>query len=80
MTTAAEFANRCVEALNLCEEALYTDGSHHKQWYLEQIARTLLGADETNPGEAWEAWKAQAAGDPEDEEHYYGEWEEGIAP
>ena len=22
-------------------EAVYTDGAHHKQWYLEEIAQTL---------------------------------------
>jgi len=25
----------------LIEEALQTDGDHHKQWYLEQIAKEL---------------------------------------
>ena len=27
--------------LVLVEEALYTDGEHHKQWYLIQIAKAL---------------------------------------
>jgi hypothetical protein len=26
---------------SLIEDALTTDGAHHKQWYLEQIARYL---------------------------------------
>jgi len=26
---------------NLLEDALVTDGGHHKQWYLEQIAKYL---------------------------------------
>ena len=26
---------------SLVEDALTTDGAHHKQWYLEQIARYL---------------------------------------
>jgi hypothetical protein len=32
------------KAKNLVLEALYIDGSHHKQWYLEEIGR-ILGID-----------------------------------
>ena len=43
---------------DLALEGLVTDGVHHKQWYLEQIARLVLGddafeervADEYEPG------------------------------
>jgi hypothetical protein len=31
--------------LSLAEKALCTDGEHHKQWYLEQIAKELGLAD-----------------------------------
>ena len=30
---------------DLAIDALFTDGSHHKQWYLEEILRTILGID-----------------------------------
>jgi hypothetical protein len=38
--------------LGLIEAALTTDGAHHKQWYLEQIARQLelLIAVDYEPG------------------------------
>ena len=29
------------EVKHLIEEALQTDGAHHKQWYLEKIASVL---------------------------------------
>lgn len=32
------------KAKNLVLEALYTDGGHHKQWYLEEIGK-VLGID-----------------------------------
>lgn len=51
---------------DLCVGALYTDGAHHKQWYLEQILK-VLGFD-------LDVIRAeQVAAD-------YGEWEEGIVP
>lgn len=27
-------------------EALTTDGGHHKQWYLEEILKTIVGNEE----------------------------------
>jgi hypothetical protein len=30
--------------VSLCVEGLTTDGGHHKQWYLEQILRSISGA------------------------------------
>lgn len=35
-----------IKALDLAYEALQTDGAHHKQWYLEQIAIALGGHEE----------------------------------
>lgn len=36
---------------NLVQAALHTDGAHHKQWYLYQIAETLgLPTSGVNPG------------------------------
>jgi hypothetical protein len=50
----------------LCEEGLFTDGDHHKQWFLEQIL-VALGHD---LGEVRAA--AREVG--------YGDWEPGVAP
>ncbi len=45
---------------NLLEDALYTDGAHHKQWYLEEFGK-LCGVDIDQwekdlliTGEAWD--------------------------
>jgi len=48
----------------LCE-ALSFDGEHHKQWYLDQLLRRVVGKDE------YERLYA-------DED--YGGWDTGIAP
>lgn len=29
----------------MCIEALQTDGAHHKQWFVEQILKRLLGKE-----------------------------------
>lgn len=47
------------------------DGSHHKQWTLDQALRTLLGDDYDETVTEW------CMG--EDGPHTY-EWDEGIAP
>lgn len=49
------------------------DGAHHKQWVLDQVVRILAG-------ESYKAWCLEYSGDPEDEQNYYGEWDEGISP
>lgn len=56
------------------------DGGHHKQWVLDQVVRALTGAPESGTSTKYERWKKEYSGDPEDEENYYGEWDEGIAP
>jgi hypothetical protein len=45
----------------------YIDGAHHKQWVLDQVARSLLG-------DGYADW----ANDPADMDCY--EWDTGIAP
>ena len=58
------------ESLRLLNEYGYVDGSHHKQWVLDQLARIL--ADD------YEKWVAEyQAG--EDGPITYS-WDEGIAP
>lgn len=54
------------EAIQLALDAIFTDGEHHKQWYLDQIVRVLVADDE-------EYQKLRK--DAKD----YG-WDEGIAP
>jgi hypothetical protein len=49
---------------DLVIEGLYTDGGHHKQWYLQEIAKVLGGEGLISDVELVE----------------YGEPEEGIAP
>lgn len=29
--------------VSLCMEGMTTDGAHHKQWYLEEILKLLIG-------------------------------------
>ena len=43
----ADQSNRDVETKTLITEALYCDGGHHKQWYLEEIAKSM-GLDISN--------------------------------
>lgn len=54
-------------AKKLALDGLYVDGSHHKQWYLEQIA-VVLGVD-------IEAEYKKALDD-----EVYGAWKRGIEP
>jgi len=54
------------KAIQWAVYGLTTDGSHHKQWFLEQIL-IALGVDLDEPRE----WL---------EEDGYGGWEQGIAP
>ena len=65
------------------------DGSHHKQYCLDQVLRALLGGEpvpqengqvyEYTKTEGYEAWlKMYQAGD--DGPETYPAWDEGIAP
>lgn len=57
---------RLLAAADMAYEALFCDGGHHKQWYLDQILRTLLA-------DGYERWRknAESAGLL---------WDTGIAP
>ena len=59
------------EALTLIFKYGGIDGSHHKQWVLDQVVRALTG-------EGYAAWVAEAK-DGEDGPETY-DWDEGIAP
>ena len=53
----------------LVTEGLYTDGAHHKQWFLEQIYAALWGHDRLEG--AWEDDFVQCEG---------GSWIRGVQP
>lgn len=53
-------------AIQLALDGMFTDGAHHKQWYLNQIVKALM-----TPGE-YAAKVVEMAPD-------YG-WDEGLAP
>jgi len=59
------------KALRLIERYGGTDGAHHKQWVIDQVARALTGSD-------YRKWvKAMKAGDDGPDTY---DWEEGVAP
>jgi hypothetical protein len=66
---------RIREVLDLILQYGGIDGVHHKQWVLDQIVRILT----INEG-GYKYWCEEYAGDPEDEENYYGDWDVGIPP
>lgn len=53
--------------MRLIERYGWIDGSHHKQWVLDQIARVILG-------DGYEGW----AESPDPQE--YADWDPGVAP
>lgn len=58
------------EIKNLCLDGLFTDGGHHKQWYLERILIKL--------GYSLNEIKYQI--ESEHDNDSYIDWDEGIAP
>lgn len=42
-TRIAEAEKCMAEIAKMAHEALWTDGAHHKQWYLEEIMKAALG-------------------------------------
>ena len=64
---------RTQKALDVIQQNGGVDGSHHKQWVLDQVARIL-----TETPEAYQVWCRSYSYD--DKGEYYGEWDEGIAP
>jgi hypothetical protein len=55
------------QALAIIEQYGMTDGTHHKQWVLDQVARALTGDGYSN----WVKEMNQPGYEP---------WDEGIAP
>jgi hypothetical protein len=58
-------------ALAIIERSAGVDGSHHKDWVIDQVVRALTGDD-------YEAWVTAYMDGDEGPETYT--WEEGIAP
>ncbi len=71
-----ELQHRIDSAMKIISENGMIDGSHHKQWCLDQIARILL--TEKN----YLSWVHEMRGEyiPEDQCYTYDDWDEGIAP
>lgn len=65
--------NKIKEALDLIKSYGGIDGSHHKQWVLDQVVRKLTGGPRAYQEWVW----AYQTGD--DGPHTY-EWDEGIPP
>lgn len=59
------------KALNLASEAMFIDGAHHKQWYLDQIVRVLTG-------DGYNAYVRNKQNGKNGPETYL--WDKGIAP
>jgi len=69
--------DRIDEALNLAASGIFTDGGHHKQWYLDQIVRVLTGDDKEYRSFRHDH---QSVSFDEDGDAIFYEWDEGISP
>jgi hypothetical protein len=63
----SEGSDNIQKAIEMLQDGGDLDGSHHKQWYIDQTLRLLMGK------EAYEKWWKEYATE-------YGGWDEGIAP
>ena len=63
-------SHKIVKALNIIREYGGYDGSHHKQWVLDQLVRTLT--------DDYEGWVRRYESGEDGPKTY--EWDEGIAP
>lgn len=66
--SSREMANRVPAALSLIEGAVHTDGAHHLQWYLNEIAKKLTGPQ-------YEVWRDGVA-----DRNEGIDYDEGMAP
>jgi hypothetical protein len=63
--------NKIKEALLIIERFGGIDGSHHKQWVIDQVARKLLGS-------RYEEWVKEIKNGEFGPDTY--DWDEGIPP
>ena len=61
------------QIINLIEEDGMVDGSHHKQWILDQILRIILKKE-------YNSWLEKYNSETDENGEIYGEWDQGIAP
>lgn len=73
-TEYEKLEQRIDAALDIVADVGRTDGAHHKQWGLDQIARTLLDDDA-----AYEAWRRTFIEYGQEDTACNG-WDEGVAP
>lgn len=74
--------------LDLIEAYGWIDGAHHKDWVLDQIARVVFGATETNdfplnigePPEEYHQWVQSLRGEQDNDGEYEYSYSYGIAP
>lgn len=77
--TANDYAERIVKANTLIINGANTDGSHHKQWYLDRALRVLNGSGYSALIEQIKQQDiADGVIDKEDADQW--EWNQGIAP
>lgn len=65
-----QIKHRLSKVYDIALDGLTTQGDHHKQWFLEEIVKTIVG--EANYSRIWEDFNEAAEGDEL--------WEPGIAP
>ena len=73
MINVSGLDERVEKALDVIQKDGGIDGSHHKQWVLDQVVRLLTGS-----APEYDAWLKDYA-DGEDGPHTYS-WDQGIAP
>lgn len=74
-------------AMYFIENYAHIDGSHHKQWVLDQVARVLLGAEPVVKLARWESgayeYRVSLGPPPKEYWEWLGEYDEedfGVAP
>lgn len=61
--------------LEIIEDYGSIDGSHHKQWVIDQIARVILGDEYGKWAESRREYDEEV-----DDDCVYYDWDTGIAP
>ena len=67
--TLSLYRDRIKEATIVAGRFGMIDGSHHKQWVIDQMLQLILGE------QGYDKWVKEMNSDPE-----YDPWDQGIAP